>query len=60
MTYTTTTGNLARRGCPTCFYIFGFFNLVNILKKTSFKEELHKCSSSREAAELIVKYEYQL
>ena len=41
-------------------HLRAFFNLVNILKKTSFKEELHKCSSSREAAELIVKYEYQL
>lgn len=31
MTYTTTTGNLARRGCPTCFYIFGFHNLLEIV-----------------------------
>lgn len=39
-------------------HLKAFFNLVNMLQNGEFKEMLHNCKTSQEAAEIIEKYEY--
>lgn len=39
-------------------HLKAFFNLVNLLKDEDFKRQLHDCTTSREAAAIIEKYEY--
>lgn len=39
-------------------HLKAFFNLVNMLLNQEFKEMLHQCRTSEEAARIIEKYEY--
>lgn len=41
-------------------HLKAFFNLVNMLQNNEFKEQLRKCSSASEVAEIIEKYEYSV
>lgn len=41
-------------------HLKAFFNLVNMLKDETFKEQLHNCRTSEEAALIIEKYEYEV
>ncbi len=41
-------------------HLKAFFNLVNMLKEPSFKQELRECRTSQEAAMVIEKYEYEI
>ena len=41
-------------------HLKAFFNLVNMLKDETFKEQLHSCSTPEEAAMIIEKYEYEV
>lgn len=41
-------------------HLKAFFNLVNILKKNDFKQQLHDCKTSEEASLLIEKFEYEV
>lgn len=41
-------------------HLKAFFNLVNMLKNESFKQQLHTCKSPDEAAAIIEKYEYEV
>lgn len=40
-------------------HLKAFFNLVNMLRNPEFKQALHECKTSQEAALLIEKYEYE-
>lgn len=39
-------------------HLKAFFNLVNMLQKADFKEKLHLCKTSEDAARIIEEYEY--
>lgn len=37
-----------------------FFHLVNMLQTEDFKQRLHTCRTSEEAAKVIEEYEYEI
>lgn len=41
-------------------HLKAFFNLVNLLKKDTFKQQLRQCKSPEEMARIIEEYEYRL
>lgn len=41
-------------------HLKAFFNLVNMLREESFKEQLRTCSTPEEAANIIERYEYSV
>lgn len=41
-------------------HLKAFFNLINMLKNEEFKEQLHSCRTSEEAAGIIERYEYEI
>lgn len=41
-------------------HLKAFFNLVNMLRDESFKEQLRTCSTPEEAAGIIERYEYSV
>lgn len=41
-------------------HLKAFFNLVNLLRKDTFKQQLRMCKSSKEMARVIEEYEYRL